>query len=157
METVIRDTECWLEVVSGANYRRNDEFYDLVEKHGAWDRVIFGTDTPSGAGVMPRGMLRNLLFPCGVNALPAERALCMASGQVAKAHRLEEGIIAVGKPADLVVMGHVFGSVASNALGSIREGDLPGISCILVDGKVIVRDRAEQTPPPERIVRFEKG
>jgi len=157
METTITETECWLEVVSGANYRRNNEFYDMVEKHGAWGRVIFGTDTPSGAGIMPRGMLRNLLFPCGVNGLAPERAICMASGQVAKAHGLEEGVIAVGKPADLVVMGHVVGSVATSALESITQGDLPGISCILVDGKVIVRDRAEQTPPPERIVRFEKG
>src|SRR5204863_150206 len=93
METVVTDTDCWLEVVSGANYRRNYEFYEIVAKHGAWDRVIFGTDTPTGAGIMPRGQMRNLLFPCGVNGVRPEEALCMASGSVAKAHHLAEGII----------------------------------------------------------------
>ncbi|HVR88305.1 MAG TPA: amidohydrolase family protein [Candidatus Limnocylindria bacterium] len=156
MERVITETKCWLEVVSGANYRRNYEFYEMVKKHKAWDRVIFGTDTPSGAGIMPRGMLRNLLFPSGINGLPPEEAICMASGSVAKAHGLDVGIIATGRPADVVIMGHVQGSVATSALESIAQGDLPGISCILVDGKLIVRDRAEQTPPPERIVRIEK-
>jgi len=156
METIVRESKCWLEVVSGANYRRNYEFYEIAKRHKVWDRVIFGTDTPSGAGIMPRGMLRNLLFLSGVHKIGAAEAICMASGNVAKAHRLEEGTIAPGKPADLVIMGHVKGSVASDALGSIEEGDLPGISCILVDGKIVVRDRAEQTPPPERIVRIVK-
>lgn len=156
METIVRESKCWLEVVSGANYRRNYEFYEIAKRHKVWDRVIFGTDTPSGAGIMPRGMLRNLLFLSGVHGIGAAEAICMASGNVAKAHHLEEGIIAVGKPADLVIMGHVQGSVATDALGSIEEGDLPGISCILVDGKLLVRDRAEQTPPPERIVKIVK-
>lgn len=156
MERVILETSCWLEVVSGANYRRNYEFFELVKKHKAWDRVIFGTDTPSGAGIMPRGMLRNLLFPSGVHGLPPEEAICMASGSVAKAHRLDVGVIAPGRPADLVIMGHVQGSVATSALESIAQGDLPGITCALIDGKLVIRDRAEQTPPPERLARIEK-
>ena len=155
METVIRETDCWLEVVSGANYRRNYEFYQLVERYEAWDRVIFGTDTPSGAGLMPRGLMRNLLFPCGVNGLDPTLALCMASGQTAKAHRLDAGVIAEGHPADLIVMDSVRGSVAQTALESIAQGDLPGISSVIVDGRVIVREWAEQTPPPQRRVRIE--
>ena len=156
METIIRESTCFLEVVSGANYRRNYEFYEMVKRLGAWDRVIFGTDTPSGAGIMPRGMLRNLLFLSGIHGIGAAEALCMASGNVARAHRLAEGTIAPGKPADLVIMGHVKGGVATDALGAIREGDMPGISCILIDGKLVVRDRAEQTPPPERIAKVER-
>jgi enamidase len=157
MELVTRETDCWLEVVSGANYRRNYEFYEIVDKHNAWDRVIFGTDTPSGAGLMPRGQMRNLLFLCGVNGVRPEAALCMASGNVARAHHLPEGVIAPGKPADLFLMDSVRGSVATQALESIAEGDLPGISTVLVDGDVVIRERAEQTPPPQRVARIVKG
>jgi enamidase len=157
METIIAETDCWLEVVSGANYRRNVEFFEMVKRHNAWERVIVGTDSPSGAGVMPRGSMRVLLFISGVAGVKPEEAICMATGNVARAHKLEEGVIAVGKPADLVIMGHVRGSVATNALESIAQGDLPGISCVLIDGKLVVRERAEQTPPPERIATVERG
>ncbi len=157
MEAIIAETDCWLEVVSGANYRRNVEFYEMVQRHNAWHRVILGTDTPSGAGVMPRGMLRNLLFISGVAGVKPEEAICMATGNVAKAHHLQEGVIAVGRPADLVIMGKVFGTVGRDALESIAQGDLPGISCVLIDGKLVVRERSEQTPPPDRVAIVEKG
>lgn len=159
LEAIIADSEVYLEIVAQANYRRQYEFLELVEKHNAWHRVIVGTDTPTGAGFMPRGILRTLLFVAGVGGFPPEKTLALASGNVAKAHRLAEGTIAVGKPADLVIMGSVRGGVspATDALESIRQGDLPGITVVLIDGKVVIRDRAEQTPPPEILARFEKG
>lgn len=159
LEAIVRDSEVFLEIVAQANYRRQYELINLVEKYGAWERVIVGTDTPTGAGFMPRGILRVLLFLSGVGGLAPERAIALASGNVARAHRLKAGTIAVGQPADLLIMGTVRGSVAPprDALESIRQGDLPGIAVILIDGKVVVRDRAEQTPPPELLPTFVKG
>ncbi len=157
METIIRETDCWLELCSSQNYRRSFEMMKYVEKHNAWHRVIIGTDTPGGTGIAPRGIMRNVLFISGVCGVKPEIALAMATGSTAKAHHLQEGTIAVGRPADLQIMDKVFGSVAKNALQSIWEGDLPGLSCVLVDGKLVVRERAEQTPPPEKIAIVEKG
>ncbi|MDE3100691.1 MAG: hypothetical protein KGJ98_00485 [Chloroflexota bacterium] len=59
----------------------------------------------------------------------------------------------MGKPADLFLFGHVVGSVATDGLASLAEGDLPGISTVVVDGCVVVRGRAEQTPPSATVAR----
>lgn len=156
METIIAETDAWLEIVAGANYRRNYEFGQMAWRHNAWHRVIIGTDTPSGAGIMPRGMMRILLFLSGVCGVKPEEAICMATGNVAKAHKLEQGTIAVGKPADLLIMDNVYGSAGKGALESIAQGDLPGISCVLVNGSIQVRERSDTTPTPERLAIIEK-
>ena len=40
---------------------------------------------------------------------------------------------------------------------ALNEGDIPGISCVIVGGELVVADRSEQTPPPETLAVVEKG
>jgi enamidase len=74
----------------------------------------------------------------------------MATGNVGEAHGLSIGLIEEGKPADLVLMDRITGSVSKNTLDSFAKGDLPGISVVMIDGKITVAGRSQQTPPPER-------
>jgi enamidase len=92
-----------------------------------------------------------------MGGVSAEVALCMATGNAARAHRLEGGFIQEGKPADLALMGRITGSVGKDALEAVNAGDILGISCIIVGGRVVVRGRSEQTPPPETLAVVEKG
>ena len=85
-----------------------------------------------------------------------EQALCIATGNAAQAHRLPGGIIHEGKPADLIIMGKINGSVGKDALDSLAIGDIPGISCVIIDGHLTVSERSEQTPPPETLATIEK-
>jgi len=114
--------------------------------------VLIGTDTPGGTGVIPRGMLREIAYLSSVADVPPEIAIAMATGNVARAHGLPQGVLEVGRPADIVLLDRIKGSVASDALDSLAKGDLPGISVVLIDGELRVAGRSQQTPPPERQV-----
>jgi enamidase len=81
--------------------------------------------------------------------LSAEEALCMATGNTARVHKLDQGTIAPGKPADLVIMDTPMGSVGQDTLTAIKAGDLPAVAMVLVDGEVVV-GKSRNTPPPVR-------
>lgn len=57
-------------------------------------------------------------------------------GNNAHAFRLAAGTgtLAVGAPADLVVCDAPAASLAQDALDAIARGDIPGISCVVIDG-----------------------
>ncbi|MEV0049898.1 amidohydrolase family protein [Saccharopolyspora shandongensis] len=137
-----------VEVCSSMNYRATKVTVDRLTEINALDRLTLGTDTPGGTGVIPRGMLRNLCYLSSVCGLAPEVAVAAGTGNVARRHAIPGGIIAPGQPGDLLVMGPVTGSRATNALEAIELGDLPGISVVLVDGEPLVSGRSEQTPPP---------
>ena len=100
---------------------------------------------------MPRGILREIAFISSVGEIDPEKSICMATGNVGHAHDLNLGIIEEGRPADLVLLHKITGSVAKDALDSFAKGDLPGISYVIIDGEIRVAGRSQQTPPPERL------
>jgi len=157
IERTVRETGCFAEICSSMNYRASLVALKALQEEGALDRLTLGTDTPGGTGVIPRGMLRNILFLSGVGGLAPELAVAAATGNTARAHKLPAGRIEVGAPADVVVCDKVFGAAGTNALESMAKGDLPGISIVVVEGQLQVAPRSQQTPPPMRpaaIVKF---
>jgi len=59
-------------------------------------------------------------------------------------------------PADLVICDAPIGSIASDALGALGAGDLPGISMVLIDGRITI-GRSRNTPPAARAAEVIKG
>jgi enamidase len=157
VERLVAETECALEICSSGNPRMVLTLVRVAGASGAFDRVLIGTDTPGGTGVLPRGMLREIAYVSSVAGVPPETAIAMATGNVARAHGLPQGILEEGRPADIVLLDRIKGSVASDALDSFGKGDLPGISAVLIDGHLRVAGRSEQTPPPERPVTITGG
>ena len=93
---------------------------------GALDRVILGNDAPSGTGVVPLGILRTMAHLASLGGIAPETAVCLATGNTARVHRLETGTIAVGREADIALVDAPQGSAADSALGALAIGDLPG-------------------------------
>jgi len=114
-----------------------------VTAKGIYHRVLIGTDTPGGTGVIPRGILREIAFISSVGEVPPEKTICMATGNVGRAHGLDIGILEEGRPADVVLMHKITGSVARDALDSFSKGDLPGISYVIIDGEIRVAGRSQ--------------
>ena len=56
-ERVILETEIALQVCTAGNLRTTLLCARLAQQHGAFDRFIIATDTPTGSGIMPLGML----------------------------------------------------------------------------------------------------
>ena len=145
------ETDYFVEICSSGNYRLALSLIRAVKARGIYHRVLIGTDTPGGTGVIPRGILREIAFMSSVGEVAPETVICMATGNVGRAHGLDIGILEEGRPADLVLLHKITGSVATDALDSFAKGDLPGISTVIIDGEIRVAGRSQQTPPPERV------
>lgn len=113
---------------------------------GQLARIVLGTDAPSGAGVPALGMLRLVAMLSSFGELPAEQAFCFATGNTARVHGLAQGIVAPGRPADLVIMDRAQGTAGRTLLESVALGDLPGIGMVLVDGVPLLAP-SRNTPP----------
>jgi enamidase len=109
-------------------------------------RVILGTDAPAGSGVQPLGMLRLIALIASMADIPAEIVFGFATGNISRMRALPQGLIEVGRPADLVFMDKAQHSAGTDLLDSIRLGDIPGVGMVMIDG--IVRcQRSRNTPP----------
>ena len=154
IDLVVDNTSFALEVCSSQNYRSTARLVARLIERNQLDRLTLGTDTPGGTGVIPRGMLRNVLYFASMCNLTAGQAVAVATGNTARAHGVDVGFLEVGRPADIVVCGSITGSAGSTLSDAIAHGDLPGITHILIDGKFVVTDRSQQTPPPTKRAFF---
>jgi len=154
LDALVTDTGFALEVCSSGNYRSTLRIARKLREAGRLDRLTLGTDTPGGTGVIPRGMLRNILFlAAGCDLTPGE-AVAVATGNTARAHQLDVGVLKEGAPADLLIAGRIEGSAGETLSDAIAHGDLPGISFVLIDGEPVVEARSGQTPPPATPARY---
>jgi enamidase len=113
-------------------------------------RVILGTDSPAGSGVQPLGIVRLIALLSSLGNVPAEVAICFATGNTAKIRNLNCGLIAPGRDATFVFMDKAQHSAGSTLLKSIQAGDLPGIGMVMIDG-VVAAQRSRNTPPATRV------
>ncbi|HWG24592.1 amidohydrolase family protein [Actinospica sp.] len=149
IEEILAETESVLEVVQAGNTWALTRIVTRLLELGRLDRLQFGTDSPSGTGILPLGMLRTLAYSAAFAGLDPATALCLASGSVAARYGLDVGVIAPGCPADLVVLDVPLGGQGEIAFDSFRHGDVPSVALVMVDGEVLVRP-SRVTPPPTR-------
>lgn len=147
IDRVIDELDMPLEICSSGNYGSGLRAVRRLADSGQLGRLTLGSDTPGGTGIIPRGMWRNILFLTSVCGLSAGEAVAVGTGNTARAHGLDVGILAPGRPADLLICGPVEGSAGTTLTDAIAHGDLPGISYVLTAGNVIVSGRSQQTPP----------
>jgi enamidase len=110
------------------------------------DRVILGTDSPAGSGVQPLGILRMISMLSSLGDVPAEVAVCLATGNTARIRNLDCGMIEPGRAATFVMIDKAQHSPGKTVLESIQRGDLPGIGMVIIDGMVSAQ-RSRNTPP----------
>lgn len=154
LDALIDHTSFALEICTSGNYGSTLRAVKRLAASQQLHRLTVGTDTPGGTGIVPRGMFRNILFLTSVCGLTPGEAIAAATGNTARAHGLAEGVLDVGRPADLIVCGPVTGSAGTTLSDAIAHGDLPGIAYVLVDGEIIVAGRSRQTPPPSVAPQF---
>jgi enamidase len=148
-EKLVRNTSLSIEIVHCGNMKMIVEVMRLVKGAKASHRIIIGNDAPSGTGVVPLGILRVINFLASLCDVKAEDAIAMATGNTAKVYKLNRGMIAPGKEADLVIMDAPMGSVGKDALSAIEVGDIPGVAGVMIDGQMKI-GVSRNTPPPNR-------
>jgi enamidase len=135
-----------LEIVHNGNERAGLLALRTAMELKQLDRVILGTDSPAGSGVQPLGIVRMISLLSSLGGIPAEVAICLATGNTAKMRKLDCGLIAPGREASFVLMDKAQHSAGKNLLDSIQKGDLPGIGMVIIDGAISVQ-RSRNTPP----------
>lgn len=148
-KAIIDQTDIAVEIVQCGNMLRATQVARYIDETKQWGRLIFGNDAPSGTGVVTLGILRNMALVASQGGVAPELCVCMATGNTARLYGLNRGIIAPGKEADLVFMDTPMGSPGKDLLEALAEGDTPGISIIMVDGKVVAA-KSRNTPPAVR-------
>jgi enamidase len=139
-----------LEVVHNGNERAALLAVRAAKDLKKLQNVILGTDCPAGSGVQPLGILRMISMLSSLGDVPAEIAVCFATGNTARQRKLDCGLIAVGRAANFILMDQAQHSAGKNLLDSIQKGDLPGIGMVVIDGVVTVQ-RSRNTPPATKM------
>ena len=139
-----------LEIVHNGNERAALFTLRTAKEMGELERVILGTDAPAGSGVQPLGILRMIAMLSALGDVPAEIAMCFATGNTARMRSLDCGLIESGRAADFVFLDTAQQSAGRDLLASIRLGDLPGVGMTIIDG-IVRSQRSRNTPPATRV------
>lgn len=145
-----------LEIVHNGNERAGLLALRSAKELKQMHRVILGTDSPAGSGVQPLGILRMISMLSSLGEIPAEVAICLATGNTAKMRSLNCGLVAPGREASFVFLDTAQQSAGKNLLDSIQKGDLPGVGMVITDGAMSIQ-RSRNTPPATRIPEVVKA
>jgi enamidase len=150
---IIEKTNAALQVCTAGNLRTTILCANLAHEMQAFDRFIIATDTPTGSGVMPLGMLYTIAHCASLTNLPPEWFICAATGSNARIYRLNSGFLAPGRDADIVLLDAPGGGSKSTALDAIKNGDIAAVCAVITDGVPRFVGRSRNTPPSIRQVR----
>lgn len=149
IDRLMRNTGWTVDLVRFGNPKALDQICKMIVELGAHRRIVLGTDSPTGNGVEPLGMLHLITHLSSLTKIKPQEALCMATGNTAKEYNLPVGLIEPGRSADVALIDAPIGSVANGALESFEIGDSPAVGMVMIDGLLVVK-RSKNTIPPQR-------
>ncbi len=150
---LVNESNMALQICTAGNLRTALLVTDLVKKKGQLDRLLIATDTPTGSGIMPLGMIYTITHLVSLGGLTPEQAIAAATGNNARVYRLNSGILDVGKDADVVLIDACLGGSQSNALAAIANGDPVAVAAVITDATPRFVGRSRNTPAAIRKVR----
>jgi enamidase len=153
VQRIITESQIGLELVECGNIAVIKGIMEMVIKHNCLERIIVGTDMPSGTGMVSLGMLRIMAAISAIGGIAPEIVVAMATGNTARIYDLPSGRIESGLEADLIIVDAPLGSQAEDALEALRVGDTASITTVLIDGVVRVK-KSRNTPPAKRKVVY---
>jgi len=152
-ERVIKESKIALQVCTAGNLRTTLLCARQAEENGAFERFIIATDTPTGSGIMPLGMLYTIAHLSSLTDMPPERFICAATGSNARVYGLNSGLLSPGKAADIVLIDAPDGGTQKTALAAIKNGDIAAIGAVVTAGVPRFVGRSRNTPATTRNAR----
>ena len=152
-ERIIVEGDMALQVCTAGNLRTTLLCATLAQRHNAFDRLIVATDTPTGSGIMPLGMLYTMSHLASLGGIAPELCIAAATGSNARVYGLDSGLLAAGKAADIVLLDAPDGGTQDNALAAIRNGDIAAVGAVITAGEPRFVGRSRNTPATTRNVR----
>ncbi len=150
---LVNESDIALQVCTAGNLRTLLMTADLLRKADQFDRLLIATDTPTGSGIMPLGMMYTITHLASLTDLPVEHAIAAATGNNAKVYGLNCGLLRVGSDADVLLLDACVGSSKNTALDGLRNGDIVAIGAAITDGIPRFVGKSRNTPAPNRNIR----
>lgn len=150
---LVEESEIALQVCTAGNLRTTLLVADLLTRASRLDRLLVATDTPTGSGIMPLGMLYTLTHLASLGGMAPETAIAAATGNNARIYRLDSGILAPGRDADVILLDACAGGSKNDALSAIRNGDIPAVAAVVTAGVPRFVGRSRNTPQSIKKVR----
>ncbi|OLO25297.1 hypothetical protein BTR23_25020 [Alkalihalophilus pseudofirmus] len=149
LERVITESDIALQIVQAGNLRSALLAVEIAENAGKLNKLLIASDTPTGTGTMPMGVMKSVVELTTLSKCSPETMIAAATGNVGEAYGLDAGVIELGRPADILIVDAPLGGSTSEALNAVSNGDLPAISACFTKGELrYIKSR--NTPPPVR-------
>jgi enamidase len=150
---LVNEAEMALQVCTAGNLRTTLLVAKLLTEADAFDRLLVATDTPTGSGIMPLGMLYTISHLASLGGVPVEHAIAAATGNNAAVYGLNSGVVAPGRDADIVLIDACAGGSRDDALSALANGDIVAVGAVVTDGTPRFVGRSRNTPQTTRLVR----
>ena len=150
---LVNESDIALQVCTAGNLRTLLMTADLLRKADQFDRLLIATDTPTGSGIMPLGIMYTITHLASLTDLPVEHAIAAATGNNAKVYDLNCGLLRVGSDADVLLLDACVGSSKNTALDGLRNGDIVAVGAAITDGIPRFVGKSRNTPAPNRYIR----
>jgi enamidase len=153
---LVEETEIALQICTAGNLRTTLLVSNLARKANAFHRVLIATDTPTGSGIMPLGMLYTISHLASLSDLAPELAIAAATGNNANVYNLNSGFLKKGRDADIVLIDACAGGSQDDALSALRNGDVAAVGAVITEGVPRFVGRSRNTPSTIRRVSVAK-
>lgn len=151
VDRIIEETPMALQLVQAGNLKSAVRILRKCHDEGRLDRIVIGSDTPTGTGVMPLGVIKTVAELASWSGIDPALIWAAATGNNARTWALPAGFVREGAAADLIVMDAPWGSTKDDALGALSIGDIPGVTAVITGG--VVRNlTSRNTPRAARLV-----
>ena len=133
-ERVAAETAIAMQVCTAGNLRTTLLCAEMARKHDAFDRFLIATDTPTGSGVMPLGMIYTMVNIASLAGFDPTWMIAAATGNVAEIYGLNSGFLKPGRDADVVIVDAPLGATKPTALETMSNGDPVAIGAVITNG-----------------------
>jgi enamidase len=147
---LVDETNIAMQVCTAGNLRTTLLVAKLLMEQRQLHRLLIATDTPTGSGIMPLGMLYTMSHLVSLGGVPPEIAVAMATGNNARVYRLNSGVLAPDRDADLVLVDACSGGSQNDALSALNNGDIMGVGAVITNGVPRLIGRSRNTPETMR-------
>ncbi len=150
---LVNESSMALQVCTAGNLRTTLLLGHLIRQANQFDRFLIATDTPTGSGIMPLGMMYTITHLASLGSMAPEIAIAAATGNNARVYRRNSGFLQVGKDADVVLIDACVGGSKNDALSALENGDIAAVAAVITDGVPRFVGRSRNTPAAMKTVR----